>query len=1153
MAGLTIDQLSASVDARLDNNSQNLLLWSGSFQTKLDELGITSINAFSGAISTSLNTLSSSVSALSTSFNGRINTIKSSELALSASVTSDVTSLKTNVDSLNSFSASITSSFNSLSSSVNSTSASFASRINTLRAGGVTFDDFNALTQSLSGVISSSAQLNNATITNLTITNLTTINETSSVIYSSGSNQFGDSLTDNHILSGSVKIVGSGSVNGYNILTTNDTASLSASAWGAFQSASSYSSSLATSISASNYNITINSASVSSLSSSFGSRILTIEGKTLVSGSSQIDVMSTTNITRLATTGSNSFNGTQTITGSLEVSDSILATGTIYPIKIWHGYGNDSDKKFNIAIGHNSLASNTSGTGNIALGRNALIGSSTGEGITAIGSDAGFYNTIAKQGTYLGKSAGYGTTTGDANTLLGYQAGYGISTGAYNTGVGLNSLYNNNGSNNVALGMNAGQYSSGSSESNVYIGYQAGPSAATTESNKLYINNNNGSPLIGGDFSAKTVTISGSLIVSGSGDALFLSGGQTVRLGRASLYTGTGAYDANVWLQGTQVGLAATTVVLDSNTIDVSGSMTISSSAAVDLKVIGNQTISGSLTVSSSAAVDLNVIGALNVTGSLKVSDSILATGTDYPLSIWHGTGDTKEYNVAIGHSTLASNTTGNGNVALGWTALVRNTTGQGVTAMGSTAGYYNTTGDRATYIGYAAGFNNITGDDNTFLGYQAGYGISTGNYNTSVGLNSLFNNNGSNNVSLGMNAGAYASGSSNSNVYIGNAAGPAVDTTESNKLYINNNNGSPLIGGDFSAKTVTISGSLLMSGSIVPAVGVGTATSSFSLGSETNAWKDIYVSNGTIKFMGSGGSVQGTLSSTTEGLALPSITVAPAPGAAYGNATINLNASANNSSFINYNADGIARFGAGSDASYNYRINSYTGDTFHGVAVLVPTGSTRVLLGGTFDDGANALQVNGSARFQTNVSISGSLSNGSGVIASGDVSHAEGQNTIASGVLSHSEGLYTTASAAGTHAEGSTTWASGPYSHAEGIDTKTVGQGSHAEGTGSWAGGNYSHAGGYGTRANEDYELAIGKFNAETYNGSLFVIGNGTNDGNRSNIVSVNTGSVKIAGEFILSPIGAPSSPASGSLYFSSADSHFYGWNGLTWKQLDN
>jgi hypothetical protein len=42
----------------------------------------------------------------------------------------------------------------------------------------------------------------------------------------------------------------------------------------------------------------------------------------VVSGSSQVDVLSTTNITRLATTGSNSFNGSQTITGSVNVKDS---------------------------------------------------------------------------------------------------------------------------------------------------------------------------------------------------------------------------------------------------------------------------------------------------------------------------------------------------------------------------------------------------------------------------------------------------------------------------------------------------------------------------------------------------------------------------------------------------------------------------------------------------------------------------------------------------------------------------------------------------------------------------------------------------------------------------------------------------------------
>lgn len=32
-----------------------------------------------------------------------------------------------------------------------------------------------------------------------------------------------------------------------------------------------------------------------------------------------------------------------------------------------------------------------------------------------------------------------------------------------------------------------------------------------------------------------------------------------------------------------------------------------------------------------------------------------------------------------------------------------------------------------------------------------------------------------------------------------------------------------------------------------------------------------------------------------------------------------------------------------------------------------------------------------------------------------------------------------------------------------------------------------------------------------------------------------------------------APESPISGSIYFNITDSHFYGWDGGQWKQLDN
>ena len=46
------------------------------------------------------------------------------------------------------------------------------------------------------------------------------------------------------------------------------------------------------------------------------------------------------------------------------------------------------------------------------------------------------------------------------------------------------------------------------------------------------------------------------------------------------------------------------------------------------------------------------------------------------------------------------------------------------------------------------------------------------------------------------------------------------------------------------------ISGSILLSGSIIPTTPSGSFTSSFSLGSPTNAWKDLYISHGSIIFV---------------------------------------------------------------------------------------------------------------------------------------------------------------------------------------------------------------------------------------------------------------------------------------------------------------
>jgi hypothetical protein len=85
--------------------------------------------------------------------------------------------------------------------------------------------------------------------------------------------------------------------------------------------------------------------------------------------------------------------------------------------------------------------------------------------------------------------------------------------------------------------------------------------------------------------------------------------------------------------------------------------------------------------------------------------------------------------------------------------------------------------------------------------------------------------------------------------------------------------------------QNVTISGSISVSGSLIPNTDGASTTSSFSLGSPTNAWKDIYVSNGTINFLDGAGNVQGTVGAGSAGTVITgSLNVI-----SYGNEELNL------------------------------------------------------------------------------------------------------------------------------------------------------------------------------------------------------------------------------------------------------------------------
>ena len=118
-----------------------------------------------------------------------------------------------------------------------------------------------------------------------------------------------------------------------------------------------------------------------------------------------------------------------------------------------------------------------------------------------------------------------------------------------------------------------------------------------------------------------------------------------------------------------------------------------------------------------------------------------------------------------------------------------------------------------------------------------------------------------------------------------------------------------------------------------------------------------------------------------------------------------------------------------------------------------------------------------------------------------GPMSFAEGDNIIASGLYSHAEGSFTIAH--------------GESSHAEGDSTNAGGKNSHAEGYHSMANGLRSHAQNFETIASGLNQTALGRYNIEDNDDTYSVIiGNGTNDNNRSNALTVDwQGNVKTAG----------------------------------------
>ena len=485
-----------------------------------------------------------------------------------------------------------------------------------------------------------------------------------------------------------------------------------------------------------------------------------------------------------------------------QAGDALTSAGDIVAIGE-QALGSDQTGGNNVAIGREAMRDTGNGTHNVAVGGNALsMGSAAVLGTVAIGYGAGYY-TEGNYNTYIGYKSGYGnstTQTDQYNTAVGRETLMNVTSGYGNVALGYSAMSSTtSGRDNTVVGLQAGQYITGGVE-NTAVGYLAGRNLTNGNYNTLM-----------GWYAGYDLTSShrNTFIGYAAGRDYNQTGdGYNVAIGMYAMF------DIETGSANVAIGYNA---MKGTNGEDNDYNIAIGSEALYSIAggnadgtvAIGYKALYSNTTASGNTAVGYEA--------GMNVVDDHHNTFIGYQAGKG-GVSSESDQNVAIGSLALTAVTTADNSVAIGFEA------GKAVT-----------TGDNQVMIGFQAGKSLTTGSDNVLIGYQAGESITIGKNNIAIGYHSMDVNvhgddniaigssalgslapadGGGDNVAIGSSAGSdvttgqrntiigHIAGTSlttgDGNVYIGQSAGPT--SNESNKLYIHNAGGTPLIGGDFSS-----------------------------------------------------------------------------------------------------------------------------------------------------------------------------------------------------------------------------------------------------------------------------------------------------------------------------------------------------------------